>query len=149
MRCPFCGAPDSRVVDSRPVDEAIRRRRACEVCQRRFTTYEKLETRPILVVKRDGSREPFEAGKIRRGVLRACEKRPVTREQLDALVSAVETGVLASAEGEVHSQDIGEQVLARLKDIDEVAYVRFASVYRSFADVDSFMMELKRLLEDK
>ncbi len=149
MRCPYCGAPDSRVVDSRPVEDAIRRRRECERCQRRFTTYEKLETRPILVVKRDGSREPFNPDKIRYGLVRACEKRPVTRAMMDELVAGVEAAVLASGEGEIRSQDIGEQVLAGLRDLDEVAYVRFASVYRSFADVNSFMAELTRLMEEK
>jgi len=142
MKCPFCGLPDSRVVDSRPQEDAIRRRRLCEHCGRRFTTFERMETRQLLVIKKDGSREPFDPEKVRRGLLRACEKRPVTREQMDKLISDVEMQ-LYNAEGEVESRLIGEQVLKNLRHLDEVAYVRFASVYRSFADVDSFMEALK------
>ena len=138
MKCPFCGSPDSRVVDSRPQEEAIRRRRLCEKCGRRFTTFERMETRQLLVIKKDGSREPFDPEKVRRGLLRACEKRPVTKEQMDDLISRVEMQ-LHAGDGEVPSSEIGECVLKNLRDLDEVAYVRFASVYRSFADVDSFM----------
>ena len=148
MKCLYCNAPESRVVDSRPTDEglAIRRRRECVNCGRRFTTYEKIETVQIMVVKKDGSREAFDADKIRRGLIKPCEKRPVAMHDVDALVRDVEQQIMNSLEQEVSSSRIGEMVMERLRNLDEVAYVRFASVYRSFCDINTFMEELKSLL---
>ena len=148
MKCLYCNATESRVVDSRPTDEglAIRRRRECVNCGRRFTTYEKIETVQIMVVKKDGSREAFDADKIRRGLIKACEKRPVAMHDVDALVRDVEQQIMNSLEQEVSSARIGEMVMERLRNLDEVAYVRFASVYRSFCDINTFMEELKSLL---
>ena len=148
MRCQYCGYLDSRVIDSRPTDEglAIRRRRECVNCGRRFTTYEKIETVQIMVVKKDGSREAFDADKIRRGLIKACEKRPVAMHDVDALVRDVEQQIMNSLEQEVSSARIGEMVMERLRNLEEVAYVRFASVYRSFCDINTFMEELKSLL---
>ena len=148
MKCLYCNATDSRVVDSRPTDVglAIRRRRECVNCGRRFTTYEKIETVQIMVVKKDGSREAFDADKIRRGLIKACEKRPVAMHDVDALVRDVEQQIMNSLEQEVSSSRIGEMVMERLRNLDEVAYVRFASVYRSFCDINTFMEELKSLL---
>lgn len=148
MKCPFCGHDEDRVIDSRPAEEgaAIRRRRECSGCQARFTTYEKIETLPLLV-KKDGTREPFNREKILKGLLKACEKRPVSNDQLLELLSYVEARVQSSANREISSQDVGELVMQRLKDIDEVAYVRFASVYRQFKDVNSFLEELNEMLK--
>ena len=148
MKCMYCSATESRVIDSRPTDEglAIRRRRECVSCGRRFTTYEKIETVQIVVVKKDGSREAFDADKIRRGLIKACEKRPVAIADMDALVRDVEQQIMNSLELEVSSSKIGEMVMERLRKLDEVAYVRFASVYRSFCDINTFMEELKGLL---
>ncbi|MDY4517907.1 MAG: transcriptional regulator NrdR [Candidatus Spyradocola sp.] len=148
MKCLYCNATESRVIDSRPTDEglAIRRRRECVNCGRRFTTYEKIETVQIMVVKKDGSREAFDADKIRRGLIKACEKRPVVMHDVDALVRDVEQQIMNSLEQEVSSARIGEMVMERLRNLDEVAYVRFASVYRSFCDINTFMEELKSLL---
>ena len=148
MKCPFCSHENTRVIDSRPTDEglAIRRRRECVNCGRRFTTYEKIETMQIMVVKKDGSREAFDADKIRRGLIKACEKRPVAMHDVDALVRDVEQQIMNSLEQEVSSARIGEMVMERLRNLDEVAYVRFASVYRSFCDINTFMEELKTLL---
>ena len=148
MKCLYCNATESRVIDSRPTDEglAIRRRRECVNCGRRFTTYEKIETVQIMVVKKDGSREAFDADKIRRGLIKACEKRPVAMHDVDALVRDVEQQIMNSLEQEVSSSRIGEMVMERLRNLDEVAYVRFASVYRSFCDINTFMEELKSLL---
>ena len=148
MKCLYCNATESRVIDSRPTDEglAIRRRRECVNCGRRFTTYEKIETVQIMVVKKDGSREAFVADKIRRGLIKACEKRPVAMHDVDALVRDVEQQIMNSLEQEVSSARIGEMVMERLRNLDEVAYVRFASVYRSFCDINTFMEELKSLL---
>ena len=148
MKCMYCSATESRVIDSRPTDEglAIRRRRECVSCGRRFTTYEKIETVQIVVVKKDGSREAFDADKIRRGLIKACEKRPVAIHDMDELVRDVEQQIMNSLELEVTSTKIGEMVMERLRKLDEVAYVRFASVYRSFCDVNTFMEELKSLL---
>ena len=148
MKCLYCNATESRVIDSRPTDEglAIRRRRECVNCGRRFTTYEKIETVQIMVVKKDGSREAFDADKIRRGLIKACEKRPVAMHDVDALVRDVEQQIMNSLELEVSSARIGEMVMERLRNLDEVAYVRFASVYRSFCDINTFMEELKSLL---
>lgn len=151
MKCLYCNATESRVIDSRPTDEglAIRRRRECVNCGRRFTTYEKIETMQIMVVKKDGSREAFDADKIRRGLIKACEKRPVAMHDVDALVRDVEQQIMNSLEQEVSSARIGEMVMERLRNLDEVAYVRFASVYRSFKDINTFMEELTKLLSDK
>lgn len=148
MKCMYCSATESRVIDSRPTDEglAIRRRRECVSCGRRFTTYEKIETVQIVVVKKDGSREAFDADKIRRGLIKACEKRPVAIYDVDELVRDVEQQIMNSLELEVTSTKIGEMVMERLRKLDEVAYVRFASVYRSFCDINTFMEELKNLL---
>jgi transcriptional repressor NrdR len=151
MRCPFCGYIESRVVDSRPADEGerIRRRRECLSCLKRFTTYEMVETLPIIVVKKDKSREPFQHNKLLNGLLRACEKRPVSLESLERIVDSIEIELLNSLEREVTSFQIGELAMEKLKQIDEIAYVRFASVYRQFADVNSFMEEITRLLHDR
>lgn len=148
MKCMYCNSTESRVIDSRPTDEglAIRRRRECVNCGRRFTTYEKIENVQIMVVKKDGSREAFDADKIRRGLIKACEKRPVAMHDVDALVRDVEQQILNSLDQEISSARIGEMVMERLRNLDEVAYVRFASVYRSFCDINTFMEELKSLL---
>ncbi len=151
MECPFCGFPESKVVDSRPSEEGtkIRRRRECLSCSKRFTTYETMETLPFMVIKKDKSREVFDKTKLLNGLLRACEKRPVSIETLEQVVNDIESSLLNSLEREVSTVKIGELVLEHLRKIDEVAYVRFASVYRQFADVESFMEELKRLRERK
>lgn len=151
MRCRYCQCTDSRVVDSRPTEDgtAIRRRRECMNCGRRFTTYEKVEEMPIIVVKRDGTREPFDSNKILRGVRKSCEKRPVSAAAMDELVDDVVRDINNSLEQEVTTIKIGELVMAKLKELDEVAYVRFASVYRSFKDISTFMEELKLLLGEQ
>lgn len=150
MKCPFCGAIDSKVIDSRPTEdgEKIRRRRECLSCKKRFTTYEIVETVPLMVVKRDRSREAFDRQKLLNGMLRACEKRPVSYEMLERAVDNIEQSLLNSYEREVTSIHIGELAMEELKKIDEVAYVRFASVYRRFADVESFFTELEKLMKD-
>lgn len=151
MKCRFCQGTESRVVDSRPTEDgnAIRRRRECMSCGRRFTTYEKVMEMPIMVIKRDGTREAFDSDKILRGVRKACEKRPVSAAEMDALVDDVEREINNSLEQEVTTIRIGELVMSKLKDLDEVAYVRFASVYRSFKDINTFMEELKLLLGEQ
>jgi len=148
MKCPFCDYPGTKVLDSRPANEnkSIRRRRECEKCQRRFTTFEMIEETPLVVVKKDGRREEFSRDKILRGLLRACEKRPVSVERLESIVSAVEREIRSKANAEVASRDIGELVMEQLYSVDEVAYVRFASVYRQFKDINMFMKELTQLL---
>ncbi|MEE1053334.1 MAG: transcriptional regulator NrdR [Acutalibacteraceae bacterium] len=148
MKCPFCGYEESKVIDSRPTDEGerIRRRRECLNCAKRFTTYEMIESLPIIVIKKDGSRETFDRQKLLTGMLRACEKRPVSIETLDRVISEIETVIQNSLDREVSSDKIGELVMEKLKDIDEVAYVRFASVYRQFKDINTFMDELNKLL---
>ncbi|BAS27696.1 transcriptional regulator NrdR [Limnochorda pilosa] len=148
MRCPYCGKPDSRVLDSRGTDEghSIRRRRECEACGRRFTTYERWEEGPLVVVKKDGRRERFQRGKILTGLLKACEKRPLTAEQLDGVASEIERELRTQYDREIPSQVIGEMVMDRLRKLDAVAYVRFASVYREFADVGRFREALDQLL---
>lgn len=148
MKCRYCSCLESRVVDSRPTEDgtAIRRRRECVNCGKRFTTYEKIEEMPILVVKRDGSREPFNSEKILQGVRKACEKRPVSSLQMDQLVEDVTRDISNSLEQEVTTIRIGELVMQHLRELDEVAYVRFASVYRQFKDINTFMQELKALL---
>lgn len=148
MKCIYCNCTESRVVDSRPTEDgAIRRRRECEECKRRFTTYEKIEMLPVLVVKKDKRREQFDAAKVRSGIIKACEKRPVSLEDIEKLVSKVETSVYQQPEEEVTTEQIGCIVMDGLKTLDEVAYIRFASVYRQFKDVQSFMQELQLLLD--
>ena len=151
MKCPFCGYEESKVIDSRPTDEGerIRRRRECIKCQKRFTTYEIIETVPIVVVKRDKSREVFDRGKILGGMMRACEKRPVSIDTIERAIDEIEAELQNSLDREVTSARIGELVMQRLKNIDEVAYVRFASVYRQFKDINTFRDELNKLLMDK
>ncbi len=148
MKCPICGAPDSRVLDSRPVEEgaSIKRRRECPACGKRFTTYEMVETAPITVLKKDGSRELFDRHKLLTGIIRSCQKRPVDVERV---VSEIESELVNSLITEVTSRRIGELVMQKLREIDEVAYVRFASVYREFRDVDTFYAELEDLLSDR
>ena len=149
MKCPFCNQDNTRVVDSRPADDntAIRRRRMCDACGKRFTTYEKVETIPLIVIKKDQNREQFDRSKIEAGVLRACHKRPVSAQQIHRLVDDVETEVFNLEEREIPSSVIGEIVMDKLKDLEAVAYVRFASVYREFKDVNTFMDELKKILK--
>ena len=149
MKCPFCNQDNTRVVDSRPADDntAIRRRRMCDACGKRFTTYEKVETIPLIVIKKDQNREQFDRSKVEAGVLRACHKRPVSAEQIHKLVDEVETEIFNLEEREIPSSVIGEIVMDKLKDLEAVAYVRFASVYREFKDVNTFMDELKKILK--
>ena len=149
MKCPFCNKDDTRVVDSRPVDDnsSIRRRRICDACGKRFTTYEKVETIPLIVIKKDQNREQYDRRKIENGVIRACYKRPISAQQITAVVDQIETLVFSREEREVSSEVIGEIVMDQLKELDPVAYVRFASVYREFKDVNTFMDELKKLLK--
>ncbi|MDY4487791.1 MAG: transcriptional regulator NrdR [Candidatus Limivicinus sp.] len=151
MKCPFCGYSESKVIDSRPAEEGttIRRRRECLACQRRFTTYEIVERMPLVVIKRDGSRQSFDKMKLINGMLRACEKRPVSLNQLEQIADEIEQELQSGLEREISTVNIGEMVMSRLKDVDEVAYVRFASVYRSFKDINTFMDELAKLLSDK
>lgn len=151
MKCPFCGYVESKVIDSRPTDEfeRIRRRRECLKCERRFTTYEIIETTPLVVIKKDKSRETFDSGKLLRGMVRACEKRPVALAVLEEAVNDIELNLQNSLDKEVPSYKIGELAMEKLRKIDEVAYVRFASVYRQFKDIDSFMKELQALLRDR
>ena len=151
MKCPFCGFLESKVIDSRPAEEGstIRRRRECLACQKRFTTYEIIEHLPLVVVKRDGSRQTFDRVKLINGMVRACEKRPVSLAQLEKIADEIEQELQSALEREISTVDIGEMVMARLKTVDEVAYVRFASVYRSFKDINTFMEELSKLLTDK
>lgn len=149
MKCPFCGHEDTRVIDSRPAEDnnSIRRRRVCDECNKRFTTYEKVETIPLIVIKKDNNREPYDRKKIEDGVLRACYKRPVSAAQINGLVDAVETEIFSREDKEIPSALIGEIVMEQLKDLEAVAYVRFASVYREFKDVNTFMDELKKVLK--
>ena len=151
MKCPFCAHPESKVVDSRPADEgaSIRRRRECLSCHKRFTTYETMESLPLMVIKKDGSRQSFDRNKVMAGLIRACEKRPVSYNAMEAMVNEIEQVLQNQMEREVSSAEIGELVMERLKKTDEVAYVRFASVYRQFKDINTFMNELSKLLEDK
>ena len=148
MKCPYCGNTDTRVIDSRPVEEtnSIRRRRSCDECGKRFTTYEKVETIPLIVIKKDNNREQYERAKIERGILRACYKRPVSADEIKKAVDAVELEIFNREEKEIPSSDIGEVIMDKLKELDPVAYVRFASVYREFKDVETFMDELKSFL---
>ena len=151
MKCPFCNYPDSKVVDSRPTDEgtSIRRRRECLHCLKRFTTYETVERLPLMLIKSDGTREPYDRNKLLSGVMKACEKRPVPQAKLEQLVDSVEQKLFGTLETEISSQKIGEMVMQELKTVDEVAYVRFASVYRQFKDINTFLEELNSLLQNK
>ena len=151
MRCPFCSHPESKVIDSRPAEEgaSIRRRRECLACRKRFTTYETMECLPLVVVKKDGSRQSFDRNKVMAGLIRACEKRPVPYSTLENMVSEIEQVLQNKMEREISSAEIGELVMERLKQIDDVSYVRFASVYRQFKDINTFISELSKLLEDK
>jgi transcriptional repressor NrdR len=149
MKCPYCGYQDTRVIDSRPTEDnsSIRRRRSCDKCQRRFTTYEKVETIPLIVIKKDNNREQYDRAKIENGILNACYKRPVSAEAVKQTVDEIELEIFNLEEKEVPSSEIGEIVMEKLKDLDPVAYVRFASVYREFKDVSTFMDELKKFLQ--
>lgn len=151
MKCPFCGYTESKVIDSRPTDDGtnIRRRRECISCGKRFTTYEKVEHIPIMVVKKDKSRQPFDPDKMLNGLLRACEKRPISASQLRGIVDKIENDIYSSAEREITTEQIGEKVMQELKGLDDVAYVRFASVYRQFKDINTFIEELNNILGDK
>ena len=150
MQCPYCNYKESKVIDSRHTDsKSIRRRRECESCKKRFTTYEKIETTPVMVIKKDDSREYFDGEKIKSGILKSCEKRPVSLEQIDDIVAYVENEINKFYISEVETQKIGEMVMDKLKDVDEVAYVRFASVYRQFKDINTFVIELKNILMEK
>ena len=149
MKCPFCSSENTRVIDSRPADDnnSIRRRRMCDECGKRFTTYEKVETIPLIVIKKDNNREQYDRVKIEAGVLRACHKRPISANDINKLIDEVETEIFSREEKEIPSDEIGEIVMDKIKDLDDVAYVRFASVYREFKDVNTFMSELKKMLD--
>ena len=149
MKCPYCNAADTKVIDSRPADDnsSIRRRRQCESCGKRFTTYEKLETMPLMVIKKDDSREVYDRSKIEAAILHSCHKRPVSTQQIGAMIDEIENQLFSMEEREIPTSLIGEMVMEKLKGIDEVAYVRFASVYREFKDVNTFMEELRKLLK--
>ena len=151
MTCQYCSCLDSKVIDSRPTDDgnSIRRRRECTNCGRRFTTYEKVELSPLFVVKRDGRRESFDSQKIKAGILHACDKLPVSMQQIDDIVTRVEQKAYATMDGEIPSEKIGDMVMTELKNLNDVAYVRFAAVYRKFTDVGTFMNELKKLVDEK
>ena len=151
MRCPFCSHPESKVIDSRPAEEgaSIRRRRECLACHKRFTTYETVESLPLMVIKKDGNRQTFDKTKLLNGMIRACEKRPVSYDTLEKIADEIEQELQNSLERETSTERIGELVMERMKKVDEVAYVRFASVYRQFKDINTFMAELNKLLEDK
>ena len=150
MKCPYCGYSESKVIDSRPADEnsSIRRRRECLSCGKRFTTYETVESLPMVVVKKDGSRQSFDRRKVLGGMFRACEKRPVPLAELEKIAEEIEQDLQNSMEREISTEAIGEKVIERLRNVDQVAYVRFASVYRQFKDIDTFMTELNKLLAD-
>ena len=151
MRCPYCENPDTKVIDSRPTEEghAIRRRRGCEKCGKRFTTYEKVEESIIMIIKKDGRREAYDRNKVMNGIIKACEKRPVSLAEIEKVVSDIERGLNNLMEKEVESAFIGELVMEQLKNLDEVAYVRFASVYRQFTDVNTFIKEIEKLIGNK
>lgn len=151
MKCPFCGYDDSKVLDTRPTDEGytIRRRRECLKCQKRFTTYEKIEQSPVMVIKKDGNRQAFDRDKIIRGMIKSCEKRPVSADEIEGAVNNIEKKIENSMRREITSLEIGEMVMDELKDLDEVSYVRFASVYREFKDLQSFVDELENFVKKK
>lgn len=149
MKCPFCGKENTKVIDSRPAEDnsSIRRRRQCDICGKRFTTYEKVETIPLIIIKKDDNRVPYDRDKIRDGIVRSCHKRPVSANQIDQMVEEIETQIFNMEEKEVPSSVIGELVMDKLEEVDQVAYVRFASVYREFKDVNTFMQEIKKILD--
>lgn len=151
MKCPFCNVSDTKVIDSRPADDnsSIRRRRQCEQCGKRFTTYEKLETMPLMIIKKDDSREAYDRSKVEKGILLSCHKRPVSSQQISQLIDEIENLIFNMEEKEIPASTIGELVMKKLKDVDEAAYVRFASVYREFTDVNAFMDELAKFLKNK
>ncbi len=151
MKCPFCNNEDTKVIDSRSQDEntTIRRRRFCERCGKRFTTYERIDTIPMTVIKNNGTRETFDKNKLMSGIMKSCNKRPITVAQIQSIVDDIENAVMSSMDKEIESKNIGNMVMERLKSIDEVAYVRFASVYRQFKDINTFMDELKKMIADK
>ena len=151
MKCPFCNVSDTKVIDSRPADDnsSIRRRRQCEQCGKRFTTYEKLETMPLMIIKKDDSREAYDRSKVEKGILLSCHKRPVSSQQISQLIDEIENLIFNMEEKEIPASTIGELVMKKLKDVDEVAYVRFASVCREFTDVNAFMDELAKFLKNK
>lgn len=151
MKCPYCGEENTKVIDSRPADDnsSIRRRRQCEKCDKRFTTYEKLETIPLVIIKKDMTREPYDRSKIERGLFRSCTKLPISVDQINKTVDGIETEIFNLGEKEVSSQRIGEIVMERLKTLNPVAYVRFASIYREFKDVNTFMDEIKKILDNQ
>ena len=149
MKCPFCNAEDTKVIDSRPAENTIRRRRQCEKCGKRFTTYERVEVIPLMVIKKDGVREEFDRSKIEKGIFRACHKRPVPVDRITALVDDIENELIASGEKEIPSNVIGEMVMDKLAALDGVAYVRFASVYREFKDLDTLLEEINKLAHKK
>ncbi len=149
MKCPYCSATDTRVIDSRPAEDgsSIRRRRCCDECGKRFTTYEKIETIPLIVIKKDNNREQYDRSKIESGILSACYKRPISAEDIQKTIEKIETEIFSREEKEIPTSVIGEIVMEKLKELDEVAYVRFASIYREFKDVNTFMAEIKKILE--
>ena len=149
MKCPFCGKENTKVIDSRPADDnsSIRRRRQCDVCGRRFTTYEKVETIPVIVIRKGDNREPYDREKIQGGIIRSCHKRPVSANQISEMIEEIENEIFSMEDKEIASSVIGELVMDKLKDVDQVAYVRFASVYREFKDVNTFMHEIKKILD--
>jgi len=151
VKCPYCGYSESKVVDSRPTVEeaAIRRRRECEKCSKRFTTYEKIEEMPLIIVKKDGSREAYQRSKMLNGILRACEKRPISVSTIEGMADEIEKELYNSMDKEIESKKIGEMVMSKLKQIDDVAYVRFASVYRQFKDINIFLEELNKLIDER
>ena len=151
MKCPFCGAADTKVIDSRPAEDnsSIRRRRQCVICGKRFTTYEKLETMPLMVIKKDQTREPYDRSKIEAGVVHSCHKRPVSTQQINQMIDEIENEIFTMEDREVETSAIGELVMQKLKQLDEVAYVRFASVYRSFKDISAFLSELEEMVGSK
>ena len=148
MKCPYCGNPDTRVIDSRPSDDnnSIRRRRSCDECGKRFTTYERIDMIPIVIIKSDGTRESFDKNKLLNGIMKSCNKRSVTMTQMEGIVDDIENVLINSTEKEIDSKELGTMVMDRLKDIDEVSYVRFASVYRQFKDINTFLEEIKNLM---
>lgn len=149
MKCPFCNAADTKVIDSRPAENSIRRRRQCEVCGKRFTTYEKVETIPLMVVKKNDSREAYDRSKLEAGILRACHKRPISVDEINAMIDDIENQIISKEEKEIPSSVIGEIVIEHLRQLDDVAYVRFASVYREFKDVETFLREIEKLAKKK
>ena len=149
MKCPFCGYQESKVVDSRPAEESIRRRRECLACEKRFTTYETVESLPMVVIKKDGSRQSFDRQKVFNGMLRACEKRPVSVDQIEKMAMEIEQSLQNSLEREIRTEEVGQLVMEKHKGVDEVAYVRFAPVYRQFKDINTFMEELSKILAEK